>query len=137
MEGILREVAIQLKGNLAFLLGLGGMFTTMKALLTSIFILPRIESDRPSIGRGARKLRRWLYWLAALSALCFVLAAWLYFSSAVGSIDAGEVAANRARLTIDQQRAVGGLILLAAAIVLAEAASSVLRFKLTLLAAEK
>ena len=138
MTALLTEVAIQLKGSLAFLLGLGGMFTTVKALVTGLFLLPRVTSDRSSIRTGADRLRLWLGILAAASGILFVAALWLYFGTSIAAIDADKLKAATQVLSKAQRWTLGWLIIVSLALVVAEGASSVVRQRLSeLLASAK
>jgi hypothetical protein len=130
MSGFLTEVALQLKANLSFLLGLGGMFTIAKSLLTGLFLLPKGKNLRPTLKADASILRRWLYLLAAASAGLLVAAGLLYFVGPVSTIDAEALKRPGQLITIPQRWAIAVLIAIAIAILLCDALSSVYRYRL-------
>jgi hypothetical protein len=132
MNDALTEIAIQLKGNLAFLLGLGGMFTIVKGLLTGVLVLPDVEKQRPSIKADAGKIRRSLIVSAITSAILFAGAAWLYLGP-LASVDAEQLKKGVA-LTTGQVWAVGGLVFISVLMVCGESYSSVQRYKFSVLA---
>lgn len=136
MRGLLTEVALQLKGNLSFLLGLGGMFTIAKSLLTGLFLLPKGTKLRPTLEVDASKFRRWLYLLAALSAVLLIAAALLYFIGPIAAIDLETLKRSAPSITIPQQWAMAGLILIAILILLCDALSSVCRYRLSQIVAK-
>ncbi len=136
MRGLLTEVALQLKGSLSFLLGLGGMFTIAKSLLTGLFLLPKGTKLRPTLEADASKFRSWLYLLAALSAILLIAAALLYFVGPIAAIDVEALKRGSQPVTIPQQWAIAGLILIAILILLCDALSSVCRYRLSQIVAK-
>lgn len=134
MAYFLTEVALQLKGTLAFLLGLGGMFTIAKGLMVGLFVLPKIGSDRPSIEQDAKRLRKWMIGCAVVSLVLFVGATALYFSSVMASIDSDALKKSHGLLTVPQQRVTGGVALVAVILVLIESSVSVMKYHFDLLA---
>lgn len=136
MASVLTDIALQLKGNLSFLLGLGGMFTIVKGLLTGILVLRAVGTDRPSITTAAKRLRRRLFLLTVISLLLFVLALVLYFSEPIASIDPDSLRKTRSLLTSPQQSATAALAAIAVILVSCEGYASVLRYRFTLLAAK-
>jgi len=133
MVHVLTEIALQLKGTLAFLLGLGGMFTIVKGLLTGLFVLPEINSERSSIKSEMVKLRRWLTICALISLVLFIFAVYTYFSTAMTSIDAEALKKSHGLLTVSQCWATGFVTAVAVGLVLIESCVSVLNYRFDLL----
>lgn len=136
MASVLTDIALQLKGNLSFLLGLGGMFTIVKGLLTGLLVLPSVSRDRPSIESSAKRIRFWLVVLAIVSGVLFVAAIFLYFSDLMTSIDPDTLRKTRSLLTGYQQCATAALAAIAVLLVIFEGVASVLRYRFSLLAAK-
>lgn len=134
MAYALTDIALQIKGTLAFILGLGGMFTIAKGLLTGLFVLPKIGSNRPSVRADAERLRFRLFVCAILSLILLGIATWLYFGSAMASIDADALKKSHQLLTAPQQWATAGLVLVAMAMVVIESTVSVFKYRFELLA---
>ena len=134
MASILTEIALQLKGTLAFILGLSGMFTITKGLLTGLFVLPKIGSERLSLKGDAARLRMKLFLCAAVSLGLFCVAVWLYFGSAMATIDADALRKSHALLNVPQQQATAALTAVAIVMVCIESLVSVLKYQFDLLA---
>jgi len=130
LSGFLTEVALQLKGGLSFLLGLGGMFTITRSLLTGLFLLPKGTDLRPALAVDASNLRWRLYMLAAVSALLLIVAALLYFVGPISTVDVEALRRSAQPITIPQQWAIAALIVIAILILLCDALSSVCRYRL-------
>ena len=137
MAYFLTEIALQLKGNLAFLLGLGGMFTIAKGLMVGLFVLPKIGSDRSSIEQDAKRLRKRMIGCAVASLVLFVGATALYFSSIMASIDPDALKKSHCLLTVPQQWVTGGVAVIAVILVLIESSVSVMKYHFDLLAKVK
>lgn len=133
MAYFLTEIALQLKGTLAFLLGLSGMFTIAKGLMVGLLVLPKIASDRPSIEQDAKKMRKSMIGCALASLVLFVVAATLYFSSVMASIDPEALKKSHCLLTIPQQWVTGGVAVIAVILVLIESYVAVLKYRFDLL----
>lgn len=133
MGGILTEIALQLKGNLAFLLGLGGMFAIAKGLFAGLLVLPDVEKKRPALKADAMRIKRRLIALAGGSIVLFLIALGLYLGP-MASIDSEAMRKTGAQLTSGQALATAVLSGVAVLMVIAESASSVLRYKMTLIA---
>lgn len=129
----LTEIALQLKGGLAFLLGLGGMFTSVKGMLIGIIVLPKIGADRPSVSTAAAALRKQLIILAVVSLLLLTTAVCIYFSSAMSSIDPDVLRKSKGILDGPQQICIGLLTFIALTLVVIESWNSVLRYRFDLL----
>ena len=134
MAAILTEIAIQSKGALAFLLGLSGMFTIAKNLLIGLLILPKVGSERKSVKDDAARLRLTLILCACASFALLCIAVWLYFGSAMASIDADALKKSHAMLTTPQQQATAALTIVAIVMVGIESVVSVLKYKFDLIA---
>ena len=130
MTGILTIIAIQLKGSLVFLLGLGGMYTTARALITGIVTLPEIDTTRASVALDGKRLVTQLRALALASVLLFIAAVWLYFGGPIGGIDADMLKANKAVLTSAQVYSIIALVMIAIILALIELRATVLRTRL-------
>lgn len=130
MTEIVNIIAIQLKGSLVFLLGLGGMYTTARALITAIVTLPEIDTTRASIAVEGSRLATRLRGLALASVLLFITAVWLYFGGPIGSIDADMLKANKTVLTSAQVYSIIALVMIAIILALVELRATVLRTRL-------
>lgn len=137
MAYFLTEIALQLKGNLAFLLGLGSMFTIAKGLMVGLFVLPKISSQRPSIEQEAKRLRKRMIGCAVASLILLVVATALYFSSAMASIDPDALKKSHCLLTVPQQWVTGCVAVIAVILVLIESSVSVMKYQFDLLAKVK
>ncbi len=137
MSGILTEIALQLKGNLSFLLGLGGMFTITRSLVTGLLLLPKSSELRPALAVEARGLRCKLYILAAASSVLLTIAGILYFSGPISAIDAEALKKPGTSITVSQQWAIAALVLIAVVFLLCDALSSVYKQRLGLVIAKK
>ncbi len=127
---ILTNLAIHLKGVLAFLLGLGGMFTTTRALIASAVTVPAIDTRRASIALDGARLVRQLRVLSLASVLLFIAALWLYLGGPLASIDAESLKANKADLTPEQVSSVVALVLISITIILIDLRAAVLRSRI-------
>jgi hypothetical protein len=130
MAAILTTVALQLKGTLVFFLGLAGLFTTAKALVTSVLTTPTFRKARPEVRVPADRLRSKLVLLAIASVCLFAAALGLYFFSPLATIDADALRRTGAQIDIPQQRAVAALIAIAIFMVIVEVGSIVVRHRL-------
>lgn len=137
MMEILTIIAIQLKGSLVFLLGLGGMYTTVRALITGIVTLPEIDTTRASIELEANRLVSQLRGLALASVLLFIAAVWLYFAGPIAGIDADMLKASKAVLTSAQVYSIIALVMIAIILGFIELRATVLRTRLGKLSTAK
>lgn len=129
------EIALQLKGNLGFVLGLAGMFTITKTLLTSLLVLPEAElaAGRAYLKTESRKLRRRLYAAAGAGGLLFAVAFYLYVLGPIAAIDAEALKKGETSLNGQQKLALAWIVFTGMALVVLECLASVWRYRLTLL----
>lgn len=110
MTSLLTDLAIQMKGSLSFLLGLGGMFSLAKSALIGLFGLPKLSAEdqatRPSLDVAVKSIYSELKVTTLLLGILFALACLLYFGS-LNSIDPNLLASGSAKLTALQKWAVG------------------------------
>lgn len=130
MTALLTIIAIQLKGVLVFVLGLGGMYTTTRALITGIVTLPEIDTTRASIELDGKRLVTKLRKLALASVLLFITAVWLYFGGPIADIDANALKADKAVLTPAQFYSLAALVMIAIILAFIELRATVLRTRL-------
>lgn len=117
--GIATEIAIQMKGSLSFILGLGGLFSIVRAGLISIIGLgdlrKEVQQRRPSLALDVRNARRMQLFLFGVSTALFLFAIILYLWPLSG-INATDLSTGKAILTTCQSLSVIGIALIAVVI---------------------
>jgi hypothetical protein len=127
VTAILTEIAIQMKGSLSFLLGLGGLFSIAKSGVTSWLGLPELpEGARASVSLAVQKLRRELLAICVATLVLFVAACWIYFVPLAG-LDDKALASGKQTLTVAQEWAVGIIVLAAVVMVVLDAVAGIRR----------
>jgi hypothetical protein len=116
---VMTEIAIQMKGSLSFILGLGGIFSVVRTgLLSTIGLrdLPdNVKQTRPSLEIDVKQARTEQRWILYVSCALFVFAISLYFWP-LRNINADALAQGTEVLTCGQAISVFGIVIIAVAV---------------------
>jgi hypothetical protein len=116
---VMTEIAVQMKGSLSFILGLGGLFSIVRTGLLSTIGLRELPDDvkqaRPSLQIDVQNARTEQYWILGVSCILFAFAILLYLWP-LQDIEADALAQGKVVLTCSQAVSVLGIVIVAVAI---------------------
>jgi hypothetical protein len=113
------EIAIQMKGSLSFILGLGGLFSIVRTGLLSMIgvrdLPEQVKQARPSLEVDVKRARTEQWLILITSCVLFVLAIVLYLGP-LRNIDADALSQGTEVLTCCQVLSVFGIVTVAVTI---------------------